>query len=233
MSRSAPGCRPAWFWRYIRWFHRPAQGDDGLDADACGATLAAQGLAQVRPWGRGVDLALFRARTRRRSGARRPAAADPALCRPGRGREEYRGLPRPPTIPAARSWSATARRCASLQAALSGRAFPRRACRGARSPRAYAGADVFVFPSRTDTFGLVMIEALACGTPVAAYPVPGPADSAHRGGRRDEANVSRTAIAAALTRDRTVCARIWALVIHGTRARASSCEALHRLDAAA
>src|SRR5690606_3158590 len=41
---------------------------------------------------------------------------------------------------------------------------------------AYAGADVFVFPSRTDTFGLVMIEALACGTPVAAYPVAGPQD---------------------------------------------------------
>ncbi len=40
----------------------------------------------------------------------------------------------------------------------------------------YAGADVFVFPSRTDTFGLVMIEALACGTPVAAYPVAGPLD---------------------------------------------------------
>lgn len=42
--------------------------------------------------------------------------------------------------------------------------------------RAYCSADVFVFPSRTDTFGLVMIEALACGLPVAAYPVPGPLD---------------------------------------------------------
>lgn len=40
----------------------------------------------------------------------------------------------------------------------------------------YAGADVFVFPSKTDTFGLVNIEALASGTPVAAYPVQGPAD---------------------------------------------------------
>jgi glycosyltransferase involved in cell wall biosynthesis len=40
----------------------------------------------------------------------------------------------------------------------------------------YAGADVFVFPSRTDTFGLVIVEALACGTPVAAFPVPGPVD---------------------------------------------------------
>lgn len=40
----------------------------------------------------------------------------------------------------------------------------------------YSLADVFVFPSRTDTFGLVLIEALACGTPVAAYPVQGPVD---------------------------------------------------------
>lgn len=40
----------------------------------------------------------------------------------------------------------------------------------------YRKADVFVFPSKTDTFGVVMIEAMACGTPVAAYPVPGPLD---------------------------------------------------------
>lgn len=40
----------------------------------------------------------------------------------------------------------------------------------------YANADVFVFPSKTDTFGIVMIEANACGTPVAAYPVTGPKD---------------------------------------------------------
>src|SRR5258707_8500346 len=42
--------------------------------------------------------------------------------------------------------------------------------------RYYAAADVFVFPSRTDTFGLVMLEALASGLPVAAFPVPGPLD---------------------------------------------------------
>ncbi|RYE71728.1 MAG: glycosyltransferase, partial [Oxalobacteraceae bacterium] len=41
---------------------------------------------------------------------------------------------------------------------------------------AYQGADVLVFSSRTDTFGNVMTEALACGTPVAAYPVTGPKD---------------------------------------------------------
>jgi glycosyltransferase involved in cell wall biosynthesis len=47
---------------------------------------------------------------------------------------------------------------------------------GAELAATYAAADVFVFPSRTDTFGLVNIEALACGLPVAAYPVPGPLD---------------------------------------------------------
>jgi glycosyltransferase involved in cell wall biosynthesis len=40
----------------------------------------------------------------------------------------------------------------------------------------YQMADVFVFPSTWETFGIVMIEAMACGTPVAAYPVPGPHD---------------------------------------------------------
>lgn len=42
--------------------------------------------------------------------------------------------------------------------------------------RFYRAADVFVFPSLTDTFGLVLLEAMACGTPVAAYPVAGPLD---------------------------------------------------------
>ena len=42
--------------------------------------------------------------------------------------------------------------------------------------KVYAAADVFVFPSKTDTFGLVLLEAMACGLPVAAYPVTGPID---------------------------------------------------------
>jgi len=48
--------------------------------------------------------------------------------------------------------------------------------------RLYASADVFVFASRTDTFGLVILEALASGLPVAAYPVPGPLDVIGRSG---------------------------------------------------
>jgi hypothetical protein len=47
---------------------------------------------------------------------------------------------------------------------------------GEELAEAYASADVFVFPSLTDTFGLVLLEALACGVPVAAYPVSGPKD---------------------------------------------------------
>ena len=47
--------------------------------------------------------------------------------------------------------------------------------------RYYANAEVFVFPSRWETFGIVMIEAMACSTPVAAYPCQGPADVVEQG----------------------------------------------------
>tara|TARA_B100000446_G_C10548626_1_gene339383 strand:- start:411 stop:764 length:354 start_codon:yes stop_codon:yes gene_type:complete len=53
--------------------------------------------------------------------------------------------------------------------------------KGTELAQFYAMADVFVFPSKTDTFGLVMLEAMACGTPVAAYPVSGPIDIVQEG----------------------------------------------------
>ena len=81
---------------------------------------------------------------------------------------------------------------------------------------AYRAADCFVFPSLTDTFGLVVIEALACGVPVAAYPVPGPVDILGARGRgHDDAFPSRVgavsedlaeAIATALQADRKAAA---------------------------
>jgi glycosyltransferase involved in cell wall biosynthesis len=75
---------------------------------------------------------------------------------------------------------------------------------------AYAGADVFVFPSRTDTFGLVMIEALASGTPVAAFPVTGPIDILDAACSAMDDDLG-AAIRAALSKDRHAAAA------HGAR----------------
>ena len=78
---------------------------------------------------------------------------------------------------------------------------------GVELAEALSSADVFVFPSRTDTFGLVLLEAMACGTPAAAYPVTGPVDVVAHGvtGVLDE-DLGR-ATRAALALDRECCRR--------------------------
>jgi glycosyltransferase involved in cell wall biosynthesis len=68
----------------------------------------------------------------------------------------------------------------------------------------YANADVFVFPSKTDTFGVVMLEAIACGTPIAAYPVTGPSDIVVNGVNGYMNDNLETAIKYALTCNRDV-----------------------------
>jgi len=190
------------FWPYIRWFHRPSAGIM-VATESVRAQLREQGLTRLYPWSRGVDLAHFT-----------PAAAPPDLF--GKleppiqlyvGRvsvekniEAFLANPHPGAKVVVGDGPARAR----LQAR-----FPEAVFLGSQSGQAlaacYAGADVFVFPSRTDTFGLVMIEALACGTPVAAYPVQGPCDILTPAvGAMDER--LDHAIAAALTRDRAGCA---------------------------
>ena len=195
------GLPAAWFWRYIRWFHGPAR-TVLASTRSVRQQLRAHGLPQVRPWGRGVDLAAFT-----------PQATPPAL---------FADLPRPIQLYVGRvaveknleAFLASGHPGTKVvvgdgpaRSALE-RAYPEArflgAMFGAELAGAYAGADVFVFPSRTDTFGLVMIEALACGTPVAGYPVTGPIDivTEESGALSDRLE---EAIAAALRCDRAAC----------------------------
>lgn len=76
---------------------------------------------------------------------------------------------------------------------------------GEELARHVAAADVFVFPSRTDTFGLVLLEAMACGLPIAAYPVTGPIDVVMNGVTGVLGEDLRAAALAALTLDPEEC----------------------------
>ena len=196
------GMNPEWIWRYIRWFHEPAQSILASTASIA-KTLRDHGLPHVRPWGRGVDLRLFHPDVA-------PDAAIAAMPGPVQlyvGRvavEKNIEAFLESTHPGSKVVVGDGPARAMLEAK-----YPDAHFLGSRYgtdlAAAYAAADVFVFPSRTDTFGLVMIEALACGTPVAAYPVTGPIDILTREtGAMDD--ILYSAIAAALVRNRAECA---------------------------
>ena len=76
---------------------------------------------------------------------------------------------------------------------------------GRELARSLAGCDVFVFPSKTDTFGIVMLEAMACGLPVAAFPVTGPIDVVRPGETGILDNDLKLACERALDLDPTAC----------------------------
>ena len=135
--------------------------------------LQARGFARVHSWTHGVDLDRFRSRGK---------AAFPQLRRPlfayvGRVTVD-KNLPAflALDLPGSKLVSGRGPSFSALQ-----RAFPHAHFAFAQDDdelaRHYSAADVFVFPSLTDTFGLVMLEALACGVPVAAFPVTGPSAS--------------------------------------------------------
>lgn len=167
------GLPPRWFWPVVRRFHAPATRVMAATR-MLAEELAGQGLRHTHRWSRGVDLDLFT-----------PTA--PRLS-------AMAGLPRPIQLYVGRV-AVEKNIDAFLDAPVGGSKIivgdgPARAqlrqrypaayflgsLHGAALASAYASADVFVFPSRTDTFGLVMIEALAAGTPIAAFPVQGPLD---------------------------------------------------------
>ncbi len=167
------GLSPDRFWPIMRRFHAKSR------AVMCATPtlmneLAERGITQTRLWSRGVDLDLFRP----------DRAPHPALA----------NLPRPILLCVGRV--AVEKNLESfLSAPMVGskvivgdgpmleelkQRYPDAtflgALHGPELASAYAASDLFVFPSKTDTFGLVIIEALASGLPVAAYPVPGPID---------------------------------------------------------
>jgi len=166
----------AWSWAMLRRFHAAGAGTF-VATPSLAKELESRGFSPVVPWSRGVDLQRFR------PDAARHGAAD-----------GWESLPRPIFLYAGRI-AVEKNIAAFLALDLPGSKVvvgdgPQRAALMRRFPdahftgwrdngalaRAYAQADVFVFPSRTDTFGLVLLEALASGTPVAAYPVTGPLD---------------------------------------------------------
>jgi glycosyltransferase involved in cell wall biosynthesis len=189
-----------WSWRVMRRFHEAGDGTFAATT-SLRQELTRRGFTKLRPWTRGVDLDKFR-----------PGEGDP-----------WAGLQRPIFLYAGRV--AIEKNIEAFLAldlpgskvvvgggpALEGlkQKFPQVTFTGYREngalARSYAGADVFVFPSRTDTFGLVLLEALASGTPVAAFPVTGPIDvvtDARVGALNEDL---RTACLKALDCDRTAC----------------------------
>jgi glycosyltransferase involved in cell wall biosynthesis len=155
---------------YLRWFH-------GAAAAVMAPTptirdeLIRRGFGRVKVWSRGVDHRLFRRRAATALDLARPIFLYVGRLAVEKNLAALLKLDLPGSIAIVGEGPARA----DLQ-----RLYPAAHFLGPRSGEAlaavYASADVFVFPSRTDTFGIVLIEALASGLPVAAYPVAGPLD---------------------------------------------------------
>ncbi|HTT99550.1 MAG TPA: glycosyltransferase family 1 protein [Rhizomicrobium sp.] len=156
-------------YRFLRWFHGPATAMM-VATQSLKRELEGHGFKNLRIWSRGVDVERFKPED-----TNLPYEA-PVFLYVGRvavekNIEAFLSLNLPGTKLVVGDGPARA----SLE-----RKYPDVKFVGPKTgdelTRAYAGSQVFVFPSRTDTFGLVVLEALACGTPVAAYPVQGPQD---------------------------------------------------------
>ena len=192
----------ALIWRMLRWFHAPATAvmvaTQSLKRD-----LAGHGFKNLRLWSRGVDVKRFRPIPDRRHAYDRPVWIYVGRVAVEKNVEAFLSLDLPGTKVIVGDGPA--------RGALE-RKYPNAKFLGALSGeplvQAYAASDVFAFPSRTDTFGLVLLEALACGLTVAAYPVEGPRDVVGP-------EAPGAADVAALDSDlRAACRAAWALKQH-------------------
>jgi glycosyltransferase involved in cell wall biosynthesis len=133
--------------------------------------LSDRGFANIKRWTRGVDTELFRPRSKDFLDAPRPISIYVGRVAVEKNIEAFLSA----DIPGTKYVVGGGPQLAALMKRYPATRFvgPRD---GDELASYFAAADVFVFPSRTDTFGLVMLEALASGVPVAAFPVPGPLD---------------------------------------------------------
>ena len=160
----------SWGHALMRRFHNAGRGCMVATPSVL-ADLAEVGIRNLMLWTRGVDHKLFRPQPHADLGLPRPVFLYVGRVAVEKNLDAFLSLDLPGSKVVVGDGPA--------RAALAGR-YPEAHFLGARHGEAlagaYAAADVFVFPSRTDVFGNVMLEALSCGVPVAALPVSGPND---------------------------------------------------------
>ena len=167
-ARTGIPVRPIYAW--MRRFHGAGHGTMVATA-SLRDELAGRGFRNIRPWSRGVDLTLFKPEPAEDFGLPRPIFIHVGRIAVEKNIGAFLDL----DLPGSKVVVGGGPMLAKFQREYKNVHFtgPKH---GEALARAYAGADVFVFPSLTDTFGLVILESLACGTPVAAFPVTGPKD---------------------------------------------------------
>lgn len=163
----------SWLYALVRRFHNGGAGCM-VATDTLADELSARGFRNLMRWGRGIDAELFRPRPAEDNvfaDLPRPIFINVGRVAVEKNLEAFLAL----DLPGSKVVVGDGPQRAGLE-----RRYPQARFVGTRVgedlARAYASADVFVFPSRTDTFGNVLLEALASGLPVAAYPVMGPLD---------------------------------------------------------
>lgn len=159
-----------WTYRFFRWFHAAAS-CVMVSTPSVEDELRQRGFKRIRRWSRGVDTALFRPRDKSFFTFPRPISLYVGRVAVEKSIEDFLKL----DLRGTKVVVGSGPQLVELR-----EKYPDVVFVGMKSgedlANHYAAADVFVFPSRTDTFGLVLLEALASGIPVAAYPVPGPLD---------------------------------------------------------
>jgi glycosyltransferase involved in cell wall biosynthesis len=175
---------------WMRRFHQPAR-HVMVSTPTLARELAARGFRNVVLWNKGVDTELFRPRERSELIAERPIWMYVGRVAVEKNLKAFLSL----ELPGTRYVVGDGPDIQTLKARYPSARFTGFLL-GQDLARHLASADVMVFPSRTDTYGLVQLEAMACGVPVAAFPVTGPLDIIEQGvtGYCDE-NLRRAALA--------------------------------------